>query len=101
MYYSRGDKVYNFEQELKDHIEHLQDVLKNLPGVQQGMLITDNFGRVVDRVGRYSMNPPWYREFYRLHGKKPNKKELEMIARVHLTKGYYDNYGFIPPLHLR
>lgn len=44
------------------------------------------------------MNPPWYQEFYRKHGRRPYKRELEEIARHQLEHGFWDSHGFIPPL---
>jgi hypothetical protein len=90
-----------YEQEVKDQIEYLDYTLKNLPGVTQGFLVKNEFGDVINRIGRISMNPPWYREFYRLNGRRPYKKELETLARHQLDNGFYDSYGFIPPFHKR
>ena len=93
--------MIDFETELKEHIEYLSECLKNLPGVEQGYLVKNNTGDIVDRVGRMSLNPQWYRDFYKQYGRKPYKRELEQLARQHLEEGFYDTYGYIPPLRER
>jgi hypothetical protein len=84
--------------ELKDHIEYLEQSISSLQGVWNGCLIYDSYGSVIDRVGRISFNPPWYQEAYRTYGRRPNKMQLAEIARDHLDCGFWDIGGFIPPL---
>lgn len=85
-------------EDLENHIRYLKESIKNREGVQQGFLIRDSLGNVVDRVGRYSLNPPWYQEFYRQYGRKPTDSDLREMAREHLLKGYWDIGGFVPPI---
>lgn len=88
----------SYNEALEEHIKWLEERIKGLEGVQQGFLIRDCFGDVVDRVGRVSMNPPWYQEAYRVYGRRPSKRQLREIAEEHLSKGFWDFGGFIPPL---
>ena len=80
------------------HLSYLKDFLKNTKGITQGYLIYDQFGSPVNRVGRHSNNPKWYRDFYQKHKRKPNNKELETLTKEHLQDGFFDEFGFIPPL---
>lgn len=90
-----------YEEALQVQISYLEDSLKNLQGVTQGYLIRNEIGEVISRVGRMSLNPIWYQEFYKQHGRRPYKKELNGLAKKHLEEGFYDSFGFIPPFHDR
>lgn len=90
--------MIDYNEELNTHIHYLETQLENLKGVSQGFLIKDEVGNVIDRVGRISNNPYWYQEFYKQNKRRPSKKDLINIAKEHLEYGFYDNWGFIPPL---
>ena len=87
----------SYEEAHRQHVEYLRYTIKNTKGVSKGYLVKDVFGVVVNRVGRISHNPGWYREFYAKHNRRPYIKELEQLAHKHLQEGFYDEYGFIPP----
>lgn len=88
------------EQAVEMQYQHLKEQMKNKGGVEQGYLCYDNMGNVVNRVGRQSQNPPWYREFYAKFKKKPNNTELRTLAEKHIKEGYHDELGYIPPFHM-
>jgi hypothetical protein len=86
-----------FEQAVNDQYEYLKTSLKNRKGVQQGGLIRDELGNVVDRYGRISENPGWYQEFYRENKRPPTDKDLRELAERHVREGFIDEVGEIPP----
>lgn len=88
----------SYEEAYLAHLEYLKEYVRSPKGVTQGYLVYDQFGEVVHRVGRISNNAHWYQEFYKKHKRKPNLKDLEKIAKDHIQNGFYDEYGYIPPL---
>ena len=88
-----------YEEAYQTHLDYLRDFVKNTNGVTQGYLIYDQFGSPIHRVGRESNNPKWYRDFYKKHNRKPSKKDLEKLVEEHLENGFYDEFGYIPPLY--
>lgn len=74
-----------YDELLNDEIKYLQESSKQ--GVQQGGIVRDTEGGVVNRFGRQSNNPQWYRDFFAEKGRAPNKKELAQIAIQNLIKG--------------
>ena len=67
------------------YVEYLKD--SSGKGVNQGFLSKTKDGKVVNRTGRISNNPQWYRDFYAEKGRKPSNKELKVIAHDHLMNG--------------
>ena len=74
-----------YDELLNDEIKYLQESSKQ--GVQQGGIVRDTEGGVVNRFGRQSNNPQWYRDFFAEKGRAPNKNELAQIAIKNLIKG--------------
>lgn len=87
----------SYEEALQLQIDYLTDYIKHPRGVEQGYLVFDAEGNALHRVGRQSLNPPWYREFYNRHHRKPTQKEIPLLAEQMLNEGYKDEYGIIPP----
>jgi hypothetical protein len=91
------------QQQYNDAVESQFQLLKKQMdergGVAQGTIIRDPIsGEVVDRVGRVSSNPRWYRDFFADKGRKPSVKELRALADEHVKSGYVDDdAGVIPP----
>jgi hypothetical protein len=107
---SRGDELAsnfrrweNLQKQYEEAVEAQYQLLKSQRdargGVAQGTLIRNPVtGEVVDRVGRTSSNPRWYRDFYAENGRVPTNKDLRALAEEHVKKGYMDDdAGFIPP----
>ncbi|TCO79137.1 Eco57I restriction-modification methylase domain-containing protein [Marinisporobacter balticus] len=65
-------------------------------GIDQGYLTIDEQGNVIDRVGRMSKNPPWYREWYGEKGVAPTPNQYLQLAEKHLKEGFDDHDGFVP-----
>lgn len=86
----------DYQKAVNDQYQYLKESMDNRGGVTQGQLITDAEGKVIDRVGRISNNPQWYREFYAAVSRKPSNKELYELAKKHVDEGYQDESGFIP-----
>lgn len=82
-----------FDEALKNHIQYLKDSMGK--GVEQGGVIKDDNGEISGRYGRISRNPQWYQDFYSQYKKKPNQKELEILAYDHLLNGFHDEFGTI------
>jgi len=74
-----------YDELLNDEIKYLQESSKQ--GVQQGGIVRDTDGGVINRFGRQSNNPQWYRDFFAEKGRAPNKNELAQIAIKTLIKG--------------
>lgn len=89
----------NYEEAYEAHLVYLTEYVKAPKGISQGYLIYDNVGEVTGRIGRITNNPKWYSEFYKEHGKKPTKADLRVLAHKHLTQGFFDEFGFIPPMY--
>jgi hypothetical protein len=89
-----NDAEGEYNQILDEHIQYLKD--SGGKGVQQGQLIRDEDGNVVDRIGRLSNNPLWYRNFYAEHGRAPRKGEYKDLAAEMLRRGYDDEDAQIP-----
>ncbi len=96
-----GVSVDRWNREIEEHVDYLRCAIKDLPGVDNGGIYRDRHGDVIDRAGRFSLNPLWYQEFYRSFRRRPNKDDLYRLAHQHLQYGYWDIGGFIPPLILR
>lgn len=88
-----------YEDIYNEHLEYLKGITKNPKGVNQGYLAYNKYGEVTVRVGRTSNNPRWYRDFYKEHKRKPTVPELEELAHIHLKEGFWDEFGYIPPLY--
>ena len=73
--------------------------LKNsMQGVEQGGIVRDMWGDVVDRFGRTSNNEYWYQQWAKKNNyRKPTKAELYEIAEQQLYEGVQANDTFIPP----
>lgn len=65
-------------------------------GTTQGHLIYDDQATVINRVGRVSLNEPWYRQAYKRFGHKPTKKELHEFVLDELRYGRYNELEEIP-----
>src|SRR5690606_23019470 len=76
-----------FENAVEEQFNYLKDSLRNRRGVQQGGIIRDDMGEVVDRYGRISENPGWYQEFYRVNGRQPTNQDLRELAERHVREG--------------
>lgn len=87
--------------EIESHVQYLKSCLSSLPGVDNGGIYRDRDGQVFDRVGRFSLNPPWYQDFYASFKRRPNHEDLYRMAHSHLLHGYWDIGGYIPPLVVR
>lgn len=85
-----------YQQAVNDQYQLLKQQRNERGGVQQGQLLQDEYGNVIDRVGRISNNPTWYQEFYAQHGKVPSNKDLYKLAQKHVDEGYADNGIDIP-----
>ncbi|HBF39769.1 MAG TPA: hypothetical protein DDW50_20955 [Firmicutes bacterium] len=79
---------------LNEQIKYLNE--SGGKGVQQGSLITDALGNVINRIGRQSNNPKWYRDFYTKNGRKPSQRELRELAIKQLKEGYSEDTDNIP-----
>ncbi|WP_438447407.1 LPD38 domain-containing protein [Gorillibacterium sp. sgz5001074] len=86
-----------FENAVEEQYGYLKQSMKERGGVDQGGVIRDASGEVVDRFGRTSNNPRWYRDFYSENGRKPTDTELRELARKHVLEGFNDDAGRIPP----
>lgn len=83
-----------YDKSLNEHIKYLNE--SGGKGVQQGSLVTDALGNVINRIGRQSNNPKWYRDFYAEKGRKPSQKELGELAIKQLKEGYSEDTDNIP-----
>lgn len=88
-----------YEEAFKTHYTYLKSFIKSPNGISQGYIVYDQFGNPINRVGRISNNPRWYRDFYQKNKRKPTNKDLEVLTREHLQYGFFDEFGFIPPLY--
>lgn len=79
---------------LNDQINYLNESGKK--GVQQGSLVYNDQGKVIDMVGRQSKNVKWYRDFYAKKGRAPSQKEIRELAAKQLREGYVDDTAEIP-----
>lgn len=100
----RNQPIEAIEQEVEaEYNRILQEQINYLEqsggqGVEQGSLVRDEVtGEVVDRIGRQSRNPLWYREFYAEKGRAPSKRELRELALKQLREGYLDDTAEVPP----
>jgi Mor family transcriptional regulator len=83
-----------FEQAVQKQYEYLKNSMGK--GVQQGGLVRDKEGYVINVYGRVSNNPKWYQDFFRVNGRKPNNSELRELAVKHVKEGFQDEIGDIP-----
>lgn len=91
-----SESIDSYNRAIDEQYNYLKDSLANRRGVQQGGIIRDEMGDVVDRYGRISENPQWYQEFYSRNGKVPNNTELRQLAEQHVRDGFGDEFGEIP-----
>lgn len=85
-----------YQQAINEHYQYLKESMKTRGGVRKGFLIRDQHGDVVDRVGRISENPRWYREFFAQYGRPPSNRELYELAKQHIDEGYTDDLFQMP-----
>lgn len=94
--YERIQQEYN--DAVEQQYQYLKQSMAERGGVQQGNVIRNADGEVVDRVGRISSNPRWYRDFFAETGRQPTDKDLRQLAERHVKEGFADDTaGNIPP----
>ena len=95
---SATERIKSFKQEFDEAVQRQYEYLKNSTGkgVQKGGVIKDQEGYVTGRYGRTSNNPQWYRDFFRVNGRRPNNSELKQLAEQHVINGFSDEFGDIP-----
>ncbi|MGM7719443.1 LPD38 domain-containing protein [Metabacillus sp. Hm71] len=91
-----SESIEAFNRAVDEQYNYLKDSLANRRGVQQGGVIRDELGEVVDRYGRISENPIWYQEFYAQNGRVPNNTELRQLAEQQVRNGFGDEFGDVP-----
>jgi hypothetical protein len=91
------ESMREFNEAVEQQYQYLKSSLNNRKGVQQGGLIRDELGNVIDRYGRISENPGWYQEFYQVNKRPPTDKDLRELAEKHVREGFIDEVGEIPP----
>lgn len=89
--------MQSYEEALNFMIYLIEEQVKHPKGIEQGYQVFDKDANFITRIGRHSLNPPWYREFYAKYGRKPTKREIPQLAKKMLEQGYYDEFGYIPP----
>jgi hypothetical protein len=90
-----NDALYN--QVLTIHDDLISAEMDRIARERQGVEFVPSQNEP-ERKLRVSKNPAWYREFYKKHGRRPNKGELRDMAIERLTKGYEsEEIGSIPP----
>lgn len=85
-----------FAKAVDDQYNYLKESMKARSGVQQGNVIKDEAGNVIDRYGRISGNPKWYQDFYKTYGRAPTNKDLKNLAEHHVKNGFADETTQIP-----
>lgn len=79
--------IKSLQQQKSAKIADMLNYYKNNPGgrgVEQGGLIRNSEGEVVNRFGRVSKNPTWYQQAFKEYGHRPNKSELREFAVTQL-----------------
>lgn len=85
-----------YERQVVQEFQYLKQSMQSRGGVQQGQIIRDHTGDVVDRVGRQSSNPEWYQEFFRINGRAPTNRDLYTLARDRVENGFQTETGRAP-----
>jgi hypothetical protein len=89
-----------YQNELNQAVQQQVDYLKNSmgKGVDRGTTSNGELGNFKEVTGTFnvSRNPKWYQDFYKQTGRKPNKSELEQLAKEHVLGGFQDEHGNIP-----
>jgi hypothetical protein len=90
-----NDALYNQILDIQEQL--ITDEMGRVAGERQGVELIPSQGNPERKI-RMSKNPPWYREFYKKYGRRPNKGELRQMAIERLTGGYEsEEVGTIPP----
>ena len=83
-----------FDEAFADHVTYLETSMGQ--GATPGGLGRNAFGEVVTTFPPISKNPTWYQEFLKLNNKKPNKKDLKLLALNHMEYGFTESGVKVP-----
>lgn len=99
IFYEKYNDVYTETKQGYDKLidEKVVDLKEEgFKGVTKGGLKRIEEGEVIGAYPSISLNPKWYRDFYKKNNKAPTNKDLKEIAIEQLSEGYTEDYGEIP-----